>query len=313
MHSLVDGDDRVLVLLPFNLPDSVGDLLLRALRGGEIEACGMWPPQPAAAMAKTIRGQRLTCVVGLPHHLLALACELGPGRLRTMLLCSDYAAPALRRRIEAACGCTTFLHYGATESGLGGAVECSAHEGCHIRESELLVEIVDAASGRILPDGKSGEVVVTTLGREAMPLIRYRTGDTASLDRSPCRCGGVTARLKNIRGRLTGCPLPGGLLRSQDLDDLLFQLPGLLDYRVSLERLGADRFNLDFVALADKSPGEKEIFRQLLQAPAIRDSLGEEQLVIGRIRQVAGLPVSHTVKRTIIDQRHEGEVHAAHP
>ncbi len=313
MHSLVDSDDRVLVLLPFSSPDSVGDLLLRALRGGGIEAHGMWPPQPAAAMANTIRRKRLTSVVGLPHHLLALASALGPGRLRSMLLCSDYAAPALRRAIEAACGCSTFLHYGATESGLGGAVECSAHEGCHIRESELLVEIVDADTARILPDGESGEVVITTLGREAMPLIRYRTGDQASLDRSPCRCGGVTARLRNIRGRLTGCPLPGGLLHSQDLDDLLFQLPGLLDYRVSLERSETDRLNLDFVALADTSPGEKEIRRQLLQAPAIQDSLVEEQLVLGRIRQVAGLPASHTVKRTIIDQRHEGEVHAAHP
>ncbi len=156
-------------------------------------------------------------------------------------------------------------------------------------------------------------MVLTTLGREAMPLIRYRTGDLASLDRSPCRCGGVTARLKNSRGRLTGCPLPGGLLFSQDLDDLLFQLPGLLDYRVSLDRPSTDRLVLDFVALAEKSPGEEEIRRQLLRAAAIRDSLVEEQLVIGRIRQVTGFAASHTVKRTIVDQREKEEGNAAHP
>ncbi len=312
MHSLVGDEDRVLVLLPFTQPDSVGDLLLRALRGGGIEARGMWPPPAAAAMVETIGGQRLTCAVGLPHHLLALACELGPGRLRSMLLCSDYAAPALRRRIEAACGCRTFLHYGATESGLGGAVECSAHEGCHIRESELLVEIVDADSGRHLADGGIGEVVITTLGRQAMPLIRFRTGDMASLDRSPCRCGGVTARLKNIRGRLTGCPLPGGgQLHSQDLDDLLFQIPELLDYRVTLDRTEMDRLHVDFVAVRDRSGIADEIRHLLLRIPAIRDNLAGSKILIGRIRQVKGFAANHTVKRTVLDQRSTGEKDAA--
>ena len=267
MHSLITHVDRVLVLLPFAQPDSVGDLLIRALQGGGIDARGMWPPQSVPAMAEAIRGQRLTCAVGLPQHLLALAHQIGPGLLNSMLLCSDYAAPALRRRIEAACGCETFLHYGATESGLGGAVECSGHNGCHIRESDLLVEILDPGSGGILPEGEIGEVVFTTLGREAMPLIRYRTGDMASLNRLPCRCGGVTARLENIRGRLAGCLLSGGLLLSQDLDDLLFQIPGLLDYRLTLDRVGTDRLHVDLLAIPAIAGVEAEIRRLLQQAP----------------------------------------------
>jgi hypothetical protein len=312
MRILIEKGDRVLVLLPFTQPDSVGDLLIRALQGGGIGARGMWPPEPATAMAEVIREERLNCVVGLPQHLLALACEIGPGLLKSMLLCSDYAAPALRRRIEAACGCETFLHYGATESGLGGAVECSEHNGCHIRESELLVEIVDPRTGTILPEGEVGELVLTTLGREAMPLIRYRTGDIASLDRSPCRCGGVTVRLGNIRGRLAGCLLPAGLLLSQDLDDLLFQIPGLLDYRATLDRIGTDRLLVDFVAIPAMAGIEEEIRRMLLQAPAIKKSLANNELIIGLIRRVAGFTANHTVKRTILDQRSTGEKNAIH-
>ncbi|MDP3479496.1 MAG: radical SAM protein [Desulfoprunum sp.] len=313
MHSLVGNDDRLLVLLPFAQPDSVGDLLIRALQGGGIEARGMWPPESATDIAGIIRQQRLTCVVGLPQHLLALAEEIGPGLLKSMLLCSDYAAPALRSRIEAACGCETFLHYGATESGLGGAVECSAHKGCHIRESELLVEIVDPCTGNILSEGEAGEVVLTTLGRKAMPLIRYRTGDMATLDRSPCPCGGVTARLTTIRGRLAGCLLPGGgLLYSQDLDDLLFRIPGLLDYRVTMAQDGMDRLQVDFVAVPGKSPIEEEIRRMLLQLPAVRESFAGGKILIGMIRRVASFAATHTVKRTILDQRNKGEVYAAY-
>jgi phenylacetate-coenzyme A ligase PaaK-like adenylate-forming protein len=202
MYSLIDRTDRVLVMLPFELPASVGELLIAALGEDGILSEGMWPPVPGQEVAGRVHTGSFSCAVGLPQHLLALSANVGEGQLKSMLLCSDYAPAALRRRIEKNCGCETFLHYGATESGLGGAVECGIHDGCHIRESDLLIEIIDPKTGKVLPDGECGEVVLTTLGREAMSLIRYRTGDIASLDRSGCACGGVTARLKNIRGRM---------------------------------------------------------------------------------------------------------------
>ncbi len=313
MLSLIKRDDRVLVLLPWTQPDCVGDLLLRALNGGGIIAEGLWPPPPAAEMAETVRRRRTTCAVGLPQHLLALALEVGPGHLQSMLLCSDYAAPALRRRIEAASRCETFLHWGMTETGLGGGVECDVHHGCHVRESDLLVEIIDPATGLPLPYDKAGEVVVTTLSREAMPLIRYRTGDIASLDRSPCPCGGVTARLTSIRGRAAGCRLAGdAILHSQDLDDLLFAIPGLLDYRATLSRRERERLEIDFLLQAGDNATGEEIRRMLLQVPAVIDSLSGGGLELGPIRPVTGFAASHTVKRTILDQRHSGEAHAAH-
>ena len=309
MHSLIDGGDRVLVILPFTLPDSVGDLLIRALRNGGIYAQGIWPPDSSQNMAALIRRQQLTCAVGLPQHLLALALQIGPGQLKSMLLCSDYASAALRTQIEAACGCETFLHYGATESGLGCAVECMMHRGCHIRESDLLLEIVDPQTCRVLPEGEVGEVVITTLNRRAMPLIRYRTGDMASLDRSPCTCGGKTARLCNIRGRLNPCLLAdGGHLFSQDLDDWLYRISGLLDYRLTLERGEKEQLHVDFIADSGKKEVSTEIHRILLQVPVIRDNLTLGNAVIGLVRQVESFTATHTVKRTILDQRKQGEV-----
>jgi phenylacetate-coenzyme A ligase PaaK-like adenylate-forming protein len=304
MRTLVDATDRVLVLLPFQQTDSVGDLLLKALQDGEIEGHGMWPPVTAEQAAAAVRRYGLTCAVGLPQHLLALAHAVGPGVLKSMLLCSDYAAPALRNCIEDIARCETFLHYGATESGLGGAVECDAHCGCHIRESDLLVEIIDPVTCQPVPDGKLGEVVITTLGRQAMPLIRYRTGDRAFIDRSRCECGGITARLGDIRGRLEKCRLPDGQwIASQDLDDLLYQIPGLQDYRLILNHNGSDCLHVDFLAAPGYQTLDREIYRQLLSVAAIRDNFTTSALTLGKIRQVTEFAPTHTVKRTIQDLR----------
>ena len=84
------------------------------------------------------------------------------------------------------------------ETGYGVAVECARHEGMHIREADLLMEVVDG-EGKGLDDGEWGEIVVTTLTRRALPLIRYRTGDEGRILPGPCPCGSVLRRLKNAR------------------------------------------------------------------------------------------------------------------
>lgn len=305
MFSLVSSADRVLALLPFSLPDSTGDLLIRALAQGGVECAGVWPPTDFEALAARIRDENFTSIVGLPQHLLALAYVLPHGLVRTMLLCSDYAPQSLRTRIEEVCGCETFLHYGTTETGLGGGVECKAHGGCHMRESDLLIEIVDLRTGEVLPEGEAGEVVVTTLNRQAMPLLRYRTGDLASLDTSPCLCGGVTARLCDIRGRRRACQLVGGFsVASQDLDDVLFGLDGLLDYRASLTRSGGrDAISVEFLARPGHERLEREIHRALKSVPALHMAMQNHSFETRPAYAVESFSPSHTLKRTILDKR----------
>ena len=84
---------------------------------------------------------------------------------------------AIGRVLEERWGCRVYNHYGTTEMGLGGGVQCSARRGYHFREADLFVEIVEPRSGEPVPEGVTGEIVFTTLTRTGMPLIRYRTGD----------------------------------------------------------------------------------------------------------------------------------------
>ena len=96
----------------------------------------------------------------------------------------------------------------------------------HLRENHVIAEIVDA-SGRVLPPGEWGELVITTVGMEALPLIRYRTGDCTRILPEPCPCGSETIRLDHVRRM--------GESEMADLDDALLVLPGLIDYSVQEE------------------------------------------------------------------------------
>ena len=103
----------------------------------------------------------------------------------------------------------------------------------HIRERDVLVEIVDPATGAVLPAGEEGEVVVTTLRREALPVIRYRTGDISRIVPDECPCGGSLRRLDRVHGHAL---MPGddGWHLEAALDEAVFSLPGVFDYEARI-------------------------------------------------------------------------------
>jgi phenylacetate-CoA ligase len=109
----------------------------------------------------------------------------------------------MRDELERELGLSAINFYGLSEMcGPGVAVEClAARDGLHVQEDHFLAEVVDPDSGRPLPPGEEGELVFTTLKKEALPLIRYRTGDIGSLTAEPCACGRTLARLHSLRGR----------------------------------------------------------------------------------------------------------------
>jgi phenylacetate-CoA ligase len=118
--------------------------------------------------------------------------------------------------------------------GLGGGVDCRARAGYHLREADLLFEIIDPVTGRPVPDGESGEVVFSTLTRQAMPLLRYRTGDLSRIIPEPCPCGTSLRRMDHVDERLGGrITLPGGqTLLQADFDEALLPIEGLADFKV---------------------------------------------------------------------------------
>ncbi|MGH7279320.1 MAG: phenylacetate--CoA ligase family protein, partial [Candidatus Rokuibacteriota bacterium] len=108
----------------------------------------------------------------------------------------------LRVALERAYGCAAYDVYGLSEIiGPGVAGECEARAGLHIADDHFLPEIVHPTSGQPLPAGTEGELVLTTLTKRAMPVIRYRTGDITTLAFDPCRCGRTSARMARIKGR----------------------------------------------------------------------------------------------------------------
>ncbi|HXA97318.1 MAG TPA: phenylacetate--CoA ligase [Candidatus Dormibacteraeota bacterium] len=110
---------------------------------------------------------------------------------------------AMRRQLEALWGCAAVDFYGLSEViGPGVASECAeARDGLHVSEDHFLPEIVDPQTGAPLGPGEEGELVLTSLTKEALPVIRYRTGDVTRLDPEPCRCGRTTVRMARIKGR----------------------------------------------------------------------------------------------------------------
>lgn len=251
-------------------PDSIGQLLVRALAriGCATHVFGLVrDPAEAAARVDAVRPD---VVVGLPAQLGSVA-----GRTRhrpeSVLVSADMSPPSLRKRIEERWSCTVYNHYGLTESGWGAAVECRARQGCHVRELDLLLEIVDA-KGRVLPDGQWGEVVLTTLGRAAFPLVRYRTGDEGRFLPGTCPCGSLLKRLEVI-GRLPRKGAGGLPLRLYDVEDALWGFPWIEDFRVSLAGPAESPETMTVVISVSGDPGPlageavAEVLRKVPGAP----------------------------------------------
>lgn len=239
---LAHPGERMLIALPGERHGSVGRLLAAGVERAGLTAipCGMIG-DPVAALALMER-ERVTTLIGFPVQVLELASQRGSlarralANLRSVVLCSDHVPEPLVQTLCRRLRCGVFEHYGMTETGLGGGVDCIAHHGYHLREADFLFEVIDPLTGEPLPAGVRGELVFTTLQRQAMPLIRYRTGDLTSFAPRPCPCGSVLPTLQRITGRVGAAVEIGGghVVTMPQLDDALFAVPGVLDFQANV-------------------------------------------------------------------------------
>lgn len=220
LRVMVSPRETFLILMPCERPGSVGDLVRAGLERRDVQVIAFGEPpmdgsrdREVLALIKETGAASLLAAPSTARRLAvrwmadtadrqARQPESVP--LKTMLLSSEYVPPEMRVWIEALWGLKVFEHYGMTEMGLGGAMACKAREGYHPREADLFFEIVDPKTGASLPEGAWGEIVFTTLTREAMPLIRYRTGDISCWMPGSCPCGSVLRRLDRVRNRGLG-------------------------------------------------------------------------------------------------------------
>jgi phenylacetate-CoA ligase len=152
-------------------------------------------------LVRDLRPDILTCT---PSYALRLGEALAGGSsLRAGLFGAEPWTDELRAHIEQLLGLRALDIYGLSEViGPGVAAECyEAADGLHVNEDHFIVEAIDPVSGEPVPDGTPGELVFTTVTKQALPLLRYRTGDIASLNREPCRCGRTLARMSKVIGR----------------------------------------------------------------------------------------------------------------
>jgi phenylacetate-CoA ligase len=203
----VDRDDVVQVTLSYGLLTSAFGLHY----GVELLGASVIPTGPGgtARQVQIMRDYRTTALISTPGYALVIADtleELGVDaktlHLKLGLLAGEPWTEAQRAQIEARLMITAYDNYALSEAmGPGVAGECEIRQGMHLNEDHFFPEVVDPASGAILPPGELGELVLTTLSREATPLIRFRTGDLTRLHFAPCPCGRTLARLSRIEGR----------------------------------------------------------------------------------------------------------------
>ena len=228
--------------------------------------------------------------------------ELG---LRLGLFGAEPWTDGIRTALERTFGLRAFDIYGLSEIvGPGVAGECETREGLHIADDHFLPEIVDPVSGASLPSGREGELVLTTLTKRAMPLIRYRTGDITTLTVEPCRCGRTSARMARIKGRS---------------DDMLV-VKGVNVYPSEVERtlLALDELAPHYQLVVDRGTTLARLEVQVEPGPALIARCGGfspdhpeiaalRRRAADQLRQATGLSVELTIVAPRTIPRSEGK------
>jgi phenylacetate-CoA ligase len=216
---------------------------------------------------------------------------------------------AIRRKIEQSLGVKAYNSYGLSEMcGPGVAFECEYQDGLHIWEDQFLPEIVHPETLAPLPDGEEGELVLTTLARKAMPLIRYRTRDLTRVLPGRCRCGRTHRRIDRIKGRSDDMLIVNGVnLFPMQIEAVLMKIPGVgNNYAIEVHKKSFMDKLVIKVELGEASfPGTLAETSRLEER--IRNELACELLVSPEVKLVepSSLPASDGKAKRVYDMRNQ--------
>ena len=262
-----------------------------------------------ARQAMLLRDLGAHVLVSTPSYALAIAqalAEDGDGSaaslpVRLGLFGGEPWTEAMRGQIERALPLRAVSFYGLSEMcGPGVAAECPARTGLHVQEDHFIVEVIDPG-GRAVPPGTEGELVFTTLTKEALPLLRYRTGDIGCLADTPCPCGRSTVRLTGLRGRLDDMLIVRGVnIYPSSVEHVLLGAGGVAPhYRLIVERPGA----LDELILEcepDRAGADPGALRERLEQ-LLREHTGLRITV--RVAEPGTIPRSEGKAVRVVDRR----------
>jgi phenylacetate-CoA ligase len=263
-----------------------------------------------ARQAMLIRDFGAHVLVATPSYSLVIAQALQDAgvdpqdnMLELGLFGGEPWTEGLRTKIDTALGIRAINFYGLSEMcGPGVATEClNARDGLHVQEDHFLVEVVDPADGSSLPPGADGELVFTTLTKEALPLIRYRTGDLGAISLEPCSCGRTTARLIRLGGRRDDMMIIRGVnLYPSAVEQILMSADGVgPHWRLILERTGP----MDEVTLECEPStldGDRASLAQTLEKN-LKEGTGVR--IVVSVLEPGGVPRSEGKAVRVVDRR----------
>jgi phenylacetate-CoA ligase len=250
-------------------------------------------------------------LVSTPSYALVIAQALTDAGidpaglpLRLGLFGGEPWTEALRIQIERALGIAAINFYGLSEMcGPGVATECLAERnGLHVQEDHFIVEVIEPSEGEPVAPGDEGELVFTTLTKEALPLIRYRTGDIGRVIGAPCRCGRTSVRLTGLLGRRDDMLIVRGVnLYPSEVEHVLLGVEGVAPhYRLVVERPGPlDELTLECepVVDGDRGPLRDQIQRLLREHTGLRIAIA--------VLDPGSLPRSEGKAVRVVDRRSE--------
>ena len=245
-------------------------------------------------------------------HLSSVFQEAGvdPRRdtkLRIGFLGAEPHSEKLRRKIEAFYGFSAFNSYGLSEmNGPGLAFECPEQQGMHLWEDNFLAEIIDPLTLAPLPDGQEGELVLTTLRREGMPILRYRTKDLTRIIPGTCPCGRTHRRIERIKGRTDDMMILKGVnIFPIQIEKKLMEIPAVgTDFQIILDRQDYnDRMTVKVEVRREMFGGDLKPLEALRQR--IIEELRSDILITPRVELVepGSLPKSEGKAQRVIDNR----------
>lgn len=281
--------------------------------GAEKVGCLVIPAGPGTSERQLMLMQdfKVTAVHILPSYALYFAGFLeNKGirpkdlSLRKAFVGAEPHSEETRRRIEQLYGVDVYNSYGLTEmNGPGVAFECEHKAGMHLWEDNYVLEVIDPATGEPLPDGELGELVLTTLKREAMPILRYRTRDITSVITEPCACGRTHRRIQRITGRSDDMLIIRGVnIFPQQIERILMSAPEVgRNYLILIE--GLDDLTVK-VELAEAGFDGQVEHVASLQARLV-EQLKAEIWVKPKVDLVpaGSLPVAEGKAKRVIDRR----------
>jgi phenylacetate-CoA ligase len=282
--------------------------------GAEKVGCMVIPAGPGTSERQLLLMQdfRTTVVHILPSYALYFADFLekkgvDPRKslaLRKAFVGAEPHTEETRRNIEAALGVDVYNSYGLTEmNGPGVAFECEGKCGMHVWEDNFVLEIINPATGEPVADGQPGELVLTSINREAMPLLRYRTRDLTSIIPGPCACGRTHRRIHRITGRSDDMLIVRGVnIFPQQIERVLMGMPQIgRNYLIQLEGLD------DMTVKVELSPAafDGQVGHLAELQHQVEEKLRAELWLRPKVDLVASgsLPVAEGKAKRVIDKR----------